>query len=147
MYGLYGFFFLHKIVRIVQNVRIMSKIVRISRNFTRKTFFFDFDSSKAKFCMKISLKSLVKMNKLPEKKYKESDLKKLKPTNSGFNMGVKKSSSFTCTCFKLSEMWSAFVVYLYKWKSKLFLKSSLNSHVYWEHSVDCWLLIKCKRFL
>ena len=35
------------------------------------------------------------MNKLPEKKYKESDLKNLKPTNSGFNMGVKKSSSFT----------------------------------------------------
>ena len=47
--------------------------------------------------------------------------KKLKPTNSGFlvmlysihfpkNMGMKKSSSSSCTCFKLSEIWYAFVV-------------------------------------
>ena len=28
------------------------------------------------------------------------------------NIGIKKSPSFTCTCFKLSEMWSAFVVSL-----------------------------------
>ena len=77
----------------------------------------------------------------------------LKPTNPGFlvmllnihgliNMEIMKSSSFTFRCFKLSEMWSAFLVPL-----KLKIKDFLHSHVYWEHSVDCrvWLM-KFKRF-
>ena len=63
------------------------------------------------------------------------------------NMGTKKSSLFTCTMLHVLtfQKCGPTSLYLYNWKSKTFLKSSLNSHVYWEHSVDCWLLIKCKR--
>ena len=57
-------------------------------------------------------------------------------------MGIKKSSSFTGTCFKLSEMWSALCLLL---KIKDFLKVFMDFILMFivnTQTVDCWLSAK-----